>query len=140
MSTTNESNAAIDAAIDDLDEVFENMRSDNPNSAWQQIGNKPLSEIPLFADAEDIENAANSGNLSPAVQALQDLKYHERDPLDLAEDYKYQGNEKMKHGKVFLDNAIKFYTNALEQNFEDDKLRASIFANRAQANLMKRIL
>ena len=50
-----------------------------------------------------------------------------------------QGNEKMKHGKVFLDNAIKFYTDALEQKYDDDKLRASLYANRAQANLVKGI-
>lgn len=43
----------------------------------------------------------------------------------------------MKHGKVFLDNAIKFYTDALEQKYDDDKLRASLYANRAQANLVK---
>ena len=76
--------------FDDLDDVFDKMRSDDPNSAWQTIGNKPLSEIPLFADAETIERDAENGTLPPAIQALQNLIYTDRDPKDLAEDYKYQ--------------------------------------------------
>jgi hypothetical protein len=84
-----------------------------------------------------IEKQVQEGKLSETLQAIQNMIYSDRDAKDIAEDLKHQGNEKMKHGKVFLFDALKFYTSALEQPFEDNALRATLFANRAQANLLR---
>ncbi|KAJ1919698.1 HSP70/90 co-chaperone [Mycoemilia scoparia] len=90
---------------------------------------KELNSVPLF-----MRNLPKPDDLDDnvALAALQSLAY-EGTPEEIALNFKEQGNEAFKD-KNFRD-AIKYYTQALEQNFEDDILRAVIFVNRAASNL-----
>ena len=69
---------------------------------------------------------------SPALAALQALRYEETDPQECALAHKEDGNHHFKHKRY--DKAILAYTEGLKQKFEDMDLRVILYTNRAAAN------
>jgi hypothetical protein len=59
---------------------------------------------------------------------------------EIAENFKNQGNEAYGRGRVGFADAIKFYTQALEVECQDQKLNEACYANRAAVNLELRKL
>jgi hypothetical protein len=55
--------------------------------------------------------------------------------LEMAENFKHQGNACFKEGPRKFKNAIKFYTQAIECKVEDKALNSLLHSNRAAVNL-----
>lgn len=55
--------------------------------------------------------------------------------VEVAENFKNQGNDCFKQGKKFYKDALLFYTNGLEVFCKDDKLNETLYVNRAACNL-----
>ncbi|PVU88219.1 hypothetical protein BB559_005351 [Furculomyces boomerangus] len=90
---------------------------------------KDLGKVPLFM--RDLpENIESEENVQ--LQAIQSLVY-EGPPEEIAENFKEQGNDCFK-SKRYAD-ATKYYTQGLDQEFENDKLKEALYLNRAAANL-----
>ncbi|RUS20323.1 hypothetical protein BC937DRAFT_95475 [Endogone sp. FLAS-F59071] len=90
---------------------------------------KEMDTIPLFMtrlpeDADD----------NPMLSALQSLKY-DGTPEEVAENFKNQGNDSFKQGKSGYQDAVKYYTQALETNCNDVSIIEACYANRAAVNL-----
>ncbi|CAG8543874.1 7674_t:CDS:2 [Dentiscutata erythropus] len=88
---------------------------------------KQMNKVPLFmTELPEEEN--------DALAALQSLIY-EGPPEEIAENFKNQGNECFKTGKSQYQDAINFYTKALETNCQDNKIIEACLTNRAAVNL-----
>ncbi|KAI9312980.1 hypothetical protein BX666DRAFT_2030864 [Dichotomocladium elegans] len=86
-----------------------------------------LAKVPLFmSKLPDEENET--------LAALQSLMY-DGTPEEIAENFKNQGNECFKEGKLKYKDAINFYTRALDTDCKDNKIREACLANRAAVNL-----
>jgi len=57
------------------------------------------------------------------------------DLIEVAENFKNQGNECFKVGKSQYKDAIDYYTKALETKCKDDKIIEACLTNRAAVNL-----
>ncbi|CAG8537606.1 19103_t:CDS:2 [Racocetra fulgida] len=55
--------------------------------------------------------------------------------IEIAENFKNQGNECFKAGKSQYQDAINYYTKALETNCQDNKIIGACLTNRAAVNL-----
>lgn len=86
---------------------------------------KELNKVPFFMTQMPDEE-------SPAVEALKAMAY-EGEPHEIAQNFRTQGNDCFKT-KQYQD-AITFYTKALDQNCKDDEIELACLGNRAQANL-----
>ncbi|CAG8475500.1 4871_t:CDS:2 [Acaulospora morrowiae] len=86
-----------------------------------------IDKVPLF-----MSNLPEEENDSLA--ALQSLLF-DGPPEEIAENFKRQGNECFKEGRTKYQDAIVFYTKALETNCSDNKIIEACLANRAAVNL-----
>jgi len=95
----------------------------------EKSDNNPLENHPLFLTElpKDIQDNND-------LIALQQLAY-EGTPFEVAENFKNQGNECFSMGVKYYKNAVQYYTQALEQNFDDSGLRSTLYSNRAAVNL-----
>ncbi|RIB16624.1 hypothetical protein C2G38_2189450 [Gigaspora rosea] len=88
---------------------------------------KQMNKVPLFmTEMPEEENEA--------LAALQSLLY-DGPPEEIAENFKNQGNESFKAGKSQYQDAINYYTKALETNCQDNKIIEACLTNRAAVNL-----
>lgn len=55
--------------------------------------------------------------------------------IEIAENFKNQGNECYAKGRIGYADAISFYTQALDVDCQDQKLNEACYANRAAVNL-----
>jgi len=83
----------------------------------------------------DLEREMQAGN--PYVDAFQQLLY-EDPPEEIAENKKQQGNDALKRGPKYYDDAIKCYTAAIDAGSSDNKANAVYYSNRAAVQLLKR--
>lgn len=111
-------------------------RSPNdPRPEWAFKGDnilREMDEVPLFmTDLPD--------NLEeiPALAALQSLIY-EGSPVEVARNFKDQGNEAYKSGPNGYDDAIKYYTQGLDQKCTDAGLNALLHLNRAAVQISRK--
>ncbi|CAG8497278.1 16244_t:CDS:2 [Acaulospora colombiana] len=88
---------------------------------------KEIDKVPLFMTELPEEE-------SESLAALQSLLY-DGSPEEIAENFKKQGNECFKEGKTRYQDAITYYTKALETNCKDNKIIEACLANRAAVNL-----
>lgn len=93
---------------------------------------KEMDRIPLFMNsdptAEDIENNAE-------LQAIQSLAF-EGDSSEIANNFKNQGNELfLTKDRSKFEDAMQFYSRALQQRCPDHLLNATCLNNRAAINL-----
>eukprot|EP00286_Rhodomonas_abbreviata_P009667 CAMPEP_0181336852 /NCGR_PEP_ID=MMETSP1101-20121128/27667_1 /TAXON_ID=46948 /ORGANISM="Rhodomonas abbreviata, Strain Caron Lab Isolate" /LENGTH=428 /DNA_ID=CAMNT_0023447229 /DNA_START=9 /DNA_END=1296 /DNA_ORIENTATION=- len=83
----------------------------------------------------DIDAEIAKGN--PFVEGFQQLLY-EDPPEVIAENKKTQGNDALKRGPKYYDDAIKLYTSAIDAGSSDAKANAVYYSNRAAVQLLKR--
>jgi len=82
-------------------------------------------------------NVPGAETNNTAMLALQSLVYDDQTPVEIAENFKDQGNACFTKGKKYYEDAIKFYTQAIDQPVKDDKKRSVYFSNRAAVNLQR---
>nr|CAG8583942.1 12333_t:CDS:2 [Entrophospora candida] len=91
---------------------------------------KEINKVPLFmTELPEDEREENS-----TLSALQSLIY-DGPPEEIAENFKNQGNECFKSGKSHYQDAINFYTKALDTDCKDNKIIEACLTNRAAVNL-----
>eukprot|EP00455_Lapot_gusevi_P011167 TRINITY_DN15134_c0_g1_i4.p1 TRINITY_DN15134_c0_g1~~TRINITY_DN15134_c0_g1_i4.p1 ORF type:complete len:380 (+),score=74.23 TRINITY_DN15134_c0_g1_i4:54-1193(+) len=88
-----------------------------------------LNQHPLFATA--FPEAGKENDAFKALKALID----ETPPEELAENLKNSGNEAYRMGRDRWEDAIGYYSDALDKKCSDEKLNSVIFSNRAQVHL-----
>ncbi|GMH40625.1 hypothetical protein BSKO_08529 [Bryopsis sp. KO-2023] len=93
-------------------------------------------ELPALFWDEIPENAAEN----PDYAAIQSLIYDESTPEETVENFKNQGNDRLKRAiqvknKIYFDQAIEFYTKGIDYECKNDSLRAILFTNRSQAHI-----
>ncbi|CDS12173.1 hypothetical protein LRAMOSA04368 [Lichtheimia ramosa] len=86
-----------------------------------------LAKVPLFMSKLPEEE-------NDTLEALQSLVY-DGPPEEIAENFKNQGNECFKEGKMKYKDAIDYYTRALDIDCKDQKINEACLANRAAVNL-----
>lgn len=87
-----------------------------------------LNKLPFFMNdlsGEDTEER-------PEIEALKALAY-EGDPVEVAENFKKQGNDKYKI--KFYSDAIEFYTKGIDVECGSSYVEAALYLNRAACNL-----
>jgi tetratricopeptide (TPR) repeat protein len=112
--------------IDGDDEDWEYKPSDKP--AWTDA---EIESHPLFAT----ELPEDGWDGSASFQALQHVMVDGETPESLAENYKRNGNEALKHGVKGYKIALEHYTAGLDLGCSDVKLNAILHSNRAQVAL-----
>ncbi|KAF7723207.1 hypothetical protein EC973_002282 [Apophysomyces ossiformis] len=86
-----------------------------------------LAKVPLFmSHLPDEENVT--------LSALQSLAY-DGTPEEIAENFKNQGNDCFRQGKASYQDAIEYYTKAIDTDCKDLKIIEACYANRAAVNL-----
>ena len=112
------------AAIDNDDDEFVIPKG------WKIPDTVSKDIHPLFADSvpANIED-------SPDFLALQSILY-DKDPADLGEHFKEEGNKMLKRGRRGWDQAIISYTKAIEANSPVEKNVAIYYSNRAHVHLL----
>ncbi|CAG8610887.1 1966_t:CDS:2 [Funneliformis mosseae] len=88
---------------------------------------KEMNKVPLFMTEMPEEE-------SDTLAALQTLIY-DGPPEEIAENFKNQGNECFKVGKSQYNDALEYYTKALDIKCKDDKIIEACLTNRAAVNL-----
>ena len=98
-----------------------------PNRWSEDKWEQELEQHPLFMTKQPDE-------LSPIVEAMQQLKYGEDDNSkdELAQNYKEDGNRHFKLKKYRLAN--QFYTAAIDQKAKSKELNSILYANRSASN------
>ncbi|XP_052742817.1 DNA polymerase interacting tetratricopeptide repeat-containing, protein of 47 kDa [Bicyclus anynana] len=96
-----------------------------PEDRWEE----EMSKHPFF-----MKSVSPDGELSPLAEGLAQLKYdpEENTPLELATNYKEDGNFNFKHKNYRL--AIMGYTEGIKVRSDDAEINASLYNNRAAAN------
>lgn len=125
------------AVDDDDDDARAKHGGEHPLEAWRrrqfekqvQI-DAELNEHPLFMVSEPKPGEKMSDSVA-AVQAMID----ECTPEELAKNLKDSGNEAYQLGRARWEDAIGYYTLALEKRCSDRALNAVIHSNRAQVHL-----
>jgi hypothetical protein len=92
-----------------------------------------LKQHPLFL--QEIPEDPEENELVSALMHLDD----EGTPEEVAENYKNRGNSEFKKGSYRWDEAIAYYTLAIQQKGTDKKAN-SIYSNRAAVNFNKGLL
>lgn len=104
-------------------------RPARPSWAFTDNFLEEMQQVPLFMthQPEDIEENC-------ALAALQTLKF-EGNPKENAYNFKELGNEHFRMGRSKYQHALKYYTQALDQNCDDVALNVVCLINRAAVNL-----
>lgn len=119
------SNLPTSAAIDDDDDDFVIPKG------WKKPDSVSDYIHPLFTDhvPDNIED-------KPDYLGLQAILY-DKDPADLGEQFKDEGNNMLKKGPRGWDQAIISYTKAIDANSPIEKNVAVYYSNRAHVHLLK---
>jgi len=118
----------------DLDEHMEDMLLKNKNYKYQdglkaENIDEQLRLIPAFSKEAPTQEDIDA---SPALQALQALKYEHDNPHESALALKEDGN--YHFAKKHYKKAITAYTEGLKEKHDDQTLIAVFYTNRAAAN------
>lgn len=121
----------------DDDEFLERFKRgpNDPKPSWALSSENLLEEmeqVPLF-----MTKMPDNPEDNPTLAALQALVY-DGPPSEIAANFKNQGNEAFKEGK--LNDALAFYEKGLLQSKEGDigsELKSTLLLNRAAVHLEK---
>ncbi|XP_013191744.2 DNA polymerase interacting tetratricopeptide repeat-containing, protein of 47 kDa [Amyelois transitella] len=117
----------LDQELDEFINSLERKRYTEgwPEDRWEEEMNKH----PFF-----MKDTPTTGELSPLAEGLANLKYdpEENTPLELATNYKDDGNFNFKHKNYRL--AILGYTEGIKVRCNDAEINASLYNNRAAAH------
>ncbi|XP_053971050.1 DNA polymerase interacting tetratricopeptide repeat-containing, protein of 47 kDa [Hylaeus volcanicus] len=131
---SDEERLALASKLDaELDDYINNLEKRSYTEGWpEDRWEEEMEKHPFF-----MKKAPEPGEeLSPLVEALQELKYGEDEntPNELANNYKEDGNFNYKYKKYRL--AILSYTEGIRTKCSDTDLMAQLYNNRAASHLM----
>ncbi|XP_054013421.1 DNA polymerase interacting tetratricopeptide repeat-containing, protein of 47 kDa [Hylaeus anthracinus] len=131
---SDEERLALASKLDaELDDYINNLEKRSYTEGWpEDRWEEEMEKHPFF-----MKKAPEPGEeLSPLVEALQELKYGEDEntPNELANNYKEDGNFNYKYKKYRL--AILSYTEGIRTKCPDTDLMAQLYNNRAASHLM----
>ncbi|KAM3961367.1 DNA polymerase interacting tpr containing protein of 47kD [Aphomia sociella] len=117
----------LDKELDDFIDSLEKKRYTEgwPEDRWEE----EMEKHPFF-----MKSTPDDGALSPLAEGLAKLKYDpdENTPLELAANYKEDGNFNFKHKNYRL--AILGYTEGIKVKCDDKDMTASLYNNRAASH------
>lgn len=117
----------LDQELDDFINSLEKKEYTDgwPEDRWEE----EMDKHPFF-----MKSVPENGEMSPLAEGLAKLKYDPEDntPLELATNYKEDGNFNFKHKNYRL--AILGYTEGIKQRCDDKEMNASLYNNRAAAH------
>lgn len=117
----------LDQELDDFIDSLEKKRYTDgwPEDRWEE----EMDKHPFF-----MKTVPEDGELSPLAEGLAKLKYdpEENTPIELANNYKEDGNFNFKHKNYRL--AILGYTEGIKQRCTDSEVNANLYNNRAAAH------
>lgn len=123
---------------DDLSDEFLAKFKRGPNDPrpeWAFRGEnimREMDEVPLFMT--DLPDNLEENSALAALQAL----IFDGTPEEVAKNFKDQGNEAFKLGQKGYEDAIKYYSQGLEQKCSDSVLNALLHLNRAAVHISSR--
>ncbi|XP_008551237.1 DNA polymerase interacting tetratricopeptide repeat-containing, protein of 47 kDa [Microplitis demolitor] len=130
---TDEERLELAAKLDnELDEYINSLEKKKYTEGWpEDRWQEEMEKHPFF-----MKEIPESGEVSPLMEGLQQLKYSEEDntPDELAANYKEDGNFNYKYKKYRL--AILSYTEGIKTQCKDDNIRAQLYNNRAASHFM----
>jgi tetratricopeptide (TPR) repeat protein len=108
-------------------------KSEETSTGRPSYVDRDLLEFPLFMDKLPTERSKNAD-----IAALQDLAAEET-PEERAENFKNSGNECLQHGAAkWWDDAIEYYTRAIQCGSRDLPKVSVYFSNRAAVQILKK--
>lgn len=127
---TEEERLALCQKLDkELDDFINSLERKRYTEGWEEDRwEEEMDKHPFF-----MKSTPENGELSPLAEGLAKLKYdpEENTPLELATNYKEDGNFNFKHKNYRL--AILGYTEGIKQKCNNVEINASLYNNRAAA-------
>ncbi|XP_038218531.1 DNA polymerase interacting tetratricopeptide repeat-containing, protein of 47 kDa [Zerene cesonia] len=128
---TEEERVALCQKLDrELDEFIDSLEKKRYTEGWpEDRWEEEMDKHPFF-----MKTAPSGDELSPLAEGLAKLKYDpdENTPLELATNYKEDGNFNFKHKNYRL--AILGYTEGIKVKSDDAEINASLYNNRAASH------
>ncbi|XP_049880114.1 DNA polymerase interacting tetratricopeptide repeat-containing, protein of 47 kDa [Pectinophora gossypiella] len=128
---TDEERLALCQKLDrELDEFIDSLEKKRYTDGWsEETWEEEMEKHPFF-----MKTTPESEELSPLAEGLAKLKYdpEENTPLELATNYKEDGNFNFKHKNYRL--AVLGYTEGIKVKCNDAEINASLYNNRAAAH------
>ncbi|XP_026728194.1 tetratricopeptide repeat protein 4-like [Trichoplusia ni] len=128
---TDEERLALSQKLDrELDEFINSLEKKRYTEGWpEDKWEEEMDKHPFF-----MKTNPDGGEMSPLAEGLAKLKYdpEENTPVELAGNYKEDGNFNFKHKNYRL--AIMGYTEGIKQRCNDAELNASLYNNRAASH------
>ncbi|CAG4939442.1 unnamed protein product [Colias eurytheme] len=128
---TEEERVALCQKLDrELDEFIDSLEKKRYTEGWpEDRWEEEMDKHPFF-----MKTAPSGDELSPLAEGLAKLKYDpdENTPLELATNYKEDGNFNFKHKNYRL--AILGYTEGIKIRSDDPEINASLYNNRAASH------
>ncbi|XP_035452240.1 DNA polymerase interacting tetratricopeptide repeat-containing, protein of 47 kDa [Spodoptera frugiperda] len=128
---TDEERLALCQKLDkELDDFIDSLEKKRYTEGWSEdTWEEEMDKHPFF-----MKSTPEDGALSPLAEGLAKLKYdpEENTPLELAANYKEDGNFNFKHKNYRL--AILGYTEGIKQRCNDAEINASLYNNRAASH------
>lgn len=134
---TDEERAKLCQQLDeDLDRHIDSMSKTKYEGGWtEQNWKEQMAEHPLFAPYVQEEGATEGeAPINPLSDGLAQLKFDpdHNTPLEVAQNYKEEGNLQFKYKKYRL--AVANFSEGLKQKCPDNELNAQLYNNRAAAH------
>lgn len=128
---TDEERLALCQKLDkELDEFIDSLEKKGYDDGWpEDRWEEEMDKHPFF-----MKSVPQNGELSPLAEGLAKLKYDpdENTPLELANNYKEDGNFNFKHKNYRL--AVLGYTEGIKVRCDNAEVNASLYNNRAAAH------
>ncbi|XP_022818661.1 tetratricopeptide repeat protein 4 [Spodoptera litura] len=128
---TDEERLALCQKLDkELDDFIDSLEKKRYTEGWSEdTWEEEMDKHPFF-----MKSTPDDGTLSPLAEGLAKLKYdpEENTPVELAANYKEDGNFNFKHKNYRL--AILGYTEGIKQRCNDAEINASLYNNRAASH------
>ncbi|XP_059055897.1 DNA polymerase interacting tetratricopeptide repeat-containing, protein of 47 kDa [Achroia grisella] len=131
QAMTDDERLALCQKLDkELDEFIDSLEKKRYTEGWpEDRWEEEMEKHPFF-----MKTAPDNGDMSPLAEGLAKLKYDpdENTPLELATNYKEDGNFNFKHKNYRL--AIIGYTEGLKVKCNDPEINASLYNNRGASH------
>ncbi|KAJ3171625.1 Tetratricopeptide repeat protein 4 [Geranomyces variabilis] len=115
----------------EMPEFVSQVAGPNPKYADHDAFVDDLMKTPLFMKTMPSERDIEENETLAAIHSL----IYDGTPVEIATNFKNQGNEAFQEGKRGFKHAINYYTKGLDQKADDPKLNAILHTNRAAVNL-----
>ncbi|KAJ3185662.1 hypothetical protein HDU87_000286 [Geranomyces variabilis] len=117
--------------LPEMPEFVSQVAGPNPKYADHDAFVDDLMKTPLFMKTMPSEKDIEENETLAAIHSL----IYDGTPIEIATNFKNQGNEAFQEGKRGFKHAINYYTKGLDQKADDPKLNAILHTNRAAVNL-----